>query len=1096
MMLRKKTTLIICFALVSLLAFLYTFSRTVLLRSFAQLEEQDTRQNLERGMSSLSDDLSSLDRIASDYGSWDQTVAFVQGANPSYVTTELPTQTFSNNLRVNIIIIADRSDRIVFSKAVDIGLAKDKPIPPSLTQVLRAGSPLLRHATVSSKTLGVLLLPEGPLLLVSRPILTSTNEGPIRGTFIMGRWLDAAELRHLGDINQVSLSLSWLDEPGTTGRPQEAKLSEQHPVATQPLNAQFIVGKRLVKDIYGKPTLVLSVEMPRRVYQQARASLLQFLLLFLAAGVIFGATILALLEKAVLSRVTHLSSSVNDIGAAGNLSARVPLTGTDEISNLGAAINRTLEAFEKSQKERYEHGTRLQLLVNQMPAVLWTTDTALRFSSLRGAGLDLLHLRTDQLVGLDLPAYFGQNGPSSVPIAAHRRALQGIAVTYELEWDGRTFHSHVEPLRSSDGSLTGTISIALDITERKRAEALLLGEKRLLELITQGDPLPNVLAFLARTVEEQVSEMFCSILLLDHDKKTLRLGAAPSLAETYNRAIDGIKIGPAVGSCGTAAYKNERVIVPDIAIDPLWADYCELALSHGLRACWSLPIVSTTGTVLGTFACYYSEPRSPSALEYDLVERAAHLAGIAIERKHAEQTLIHNALHDSLTALPNRVLFVDRLRREFLRAKRHPEYKFAVLFIDIDGFKTVNDSLGHAVGDQLIIEVGRRLTALLRRDDTISRLRFVDDTGSGDDTLARLGGDEFTVLLQDIKDPSDTIRAAQRIQAALAIPFTLNAQEVFISASIGVALSTPPRSTAEDLLRDADIAMYRAKALGKSRCAVFDTAMHARAVQRLKLETELRKAVDRKEFRIHYQGIVSLQTSRLIGFEALIRWQHPEMGLLGPDKFIGVAEETGLIIPVGKWVLREACEQIRYWQSQHSSYDPPLTISVNISPKQFAQPDLVSEISSVLRQTGLDPSCLNLEITESVAIADEGKAQDILSHLKALGVRLSIDDFGTGYSSLNYLRRFRVDTVKIDRSFVSNMDSKDNREIVRIIITLAASLGLDVVAEGAETAAQVNDLKKLNCKFAQGYFFSKPVDSDTINKLLGNSDEARAAVTS
>ena len=254
---------------------------------------------------------------------------------------------------------------------------------------------------------------------------------------------------------------------------------------------------------------------------------------------------------------------------------------------------------------------------------------------------------------------------------------------------------------------------------------------------------------------------------MDHDKKTLRLGAAPSLAETYNRAIDGIKIGPAVGSCGTAAYKNERVIVPDIAIDPLWADYCELALSHGLRACWSLPIVSTTGTVLGTFACYYSEPRSPSALEYDLIERAAHLAGIAIERKHAEQTLIHNALHDSLTALPNRVLFVDRLRHEFLRAKRHPEYKFAVLFIDIDGFKTVNDSLGHAVGDQLIIEVGRRLTALLRRDDTISRLRFVDDTGSGDDTLARLGGDEFTVLLQDIKDPSDTIRAAQRIQREL-----------------------------------------------------------------------------------------------------------------------------------------------------------------------------------------------------------------------------------------------------------------------------------------------------------------------------------------
>jgi predicted signal transduction protein with EAL and GGDEF domain/sensor domain CHASE-containing protein len=1092
MMLRKKITLIICLTLVGLLTFLYIFSRTVLLRSFAQLEEQDIRQNLTRGVSALSDDLSNLDRISSDYGSWDQTVAFLRGANPRYVKTEFPTQTFSNNLRVNIVVIADPSDRIVFAKAVDIALAKDMPFPPSLAQVLRAGSPLLRHEDVGSKTLGVLLLREGPLLFVSRPILTSINEGPIRGTFIMGRWLDAAELKHLGDITQLSLSLNRLDDAGTLGQAHLARLSEQDPIAIQPLNAQSIVGRCLVRDLFGKPALVLSLEMPRRIYQRGRASLLQFVLLFLAAGVIFGATILALLETTVLSRLMYLSSSVRGIGAAGDLSARVPLTGNDELSNLGAAINRTLEAFERSQEERHERGARLQLLVNQMPAVLWTTDTALRFSSLRGVGLELLQLRTDQLVGLDLPAYFGQNGPNSAPIVAHRRALRGEAVTYELEWDGRAFHSHVEPLRNAEGNLTGTISIALDITERKRAEALLLGEKRLLELITQGDSLPNVLTFLARTVEEQASEMLCSILLLDRDKKTLHHGAAPSLAETYCRAIDGIKIGPAVGSCGTAAYKKETVIVPDIATDSLWADYSELALSHGLRACWSQPIVSTSGTVLGTFAIYYCEPRSPSALELDLVERAAHLAGIAIERKQAEQTLLHNALHDSLTALPNRVLFVDRLQREFSRAKRHPEYKFAVLFIDIDGFKMINDSLGHAIGDQLIIEIGHRLKAHLRRDDTVSRLGVVDSTDFGDDTLARLGGDEFTILLQDIKDPSDTIRAAQRIQGALAMPYILSAQEVFTSASIGIALSTTPHSTPEDLLRDADIAMYRAKALGKARCEVFDTAMHARAVQRLKLETDLRKAVVRKEFRVHYQAIVHLQTSRVIGFEALIRWQHPEMGLLGPNEFIGAAEETGLIIPVGKWVLHEACQQIRCWQSQYSSSNPPLTISVNISPKQFAQPDLVDEIGSVLRQTGLDPSCLNLEITENVAIGDEERTQDILSQLKKLGVRLSIDDFGTGYSSLNYLRRFPVDTVKIDRSFVSNMDKKDNREIVRIIIVLAASLGLDVVAEGAETAAQVNDLKNLNCEFGQGYFFSKPVDSDTMKRLLGSSDKVRA----
>lgn len=855
-----------------------------------------------------------------------------------------------------------------------------------------------------------------------------------------------------------------------------------------------LVGLLVFLQVFSRTVLLRSFTQPlRQIHPQGQVSLLQFLLLFLAAGVIFGAVIVALLEKVILSRVMHLSSSVREIGAAGDLSARVSLTGNDELSNLGASIPATLEALEKSQEERHQREAQLQLIVNQMPAVLWTTDKALRFSSLRGAGLELLRLRTDQLVGIDLPSYFGQNGPNSAPITAHRRALQGEAVTYELEWDGRAFHSHVEPLRNVDGTLTGTISIALDITERKRAESLLLREKHALELITQGSSLANVLTFLARTVEEQASEMLCSILLLDRDKKTLRHGAAPSLAETYNRAIDGIEIGPAVGSCGTAAYRNETVIVTDIATDSLWTEYSELALSHGLRACWSRPIVSTIGTVLGTFAIYYCKPRSPSALELDLIERAAQLAGIAIERKQAEQTLLHNALHDSLTALPNRVLFVDRLQRELARAKRHPEYLFAVLFIDIDSFKMINDSLGHAMGDQLIVEIGRRLKTHLRRDDTVSRLGVVDDTDFGEDTLARLGGDEYTILLQDIKDPSDTIRAAQRIQEALAIPYTLDAQEVFISASIGIALSTAPHGTPEDLLRDADIAMYRAKALGKARCEVFDTAMHARAVLRLKLETDLRKAVQRKEFRVHYQAIVRLETSRVVGFEALIRWQHPEMGLVGPNEFIGVAEETGLIIPIGNWVLREACQQIRCWQSQYSSCHPPLTISVNISPKQFAQPNLVDEIASVLRTSDLNPSCLHLEITENVAIGDEARTESILSQLKDLGVRLSIDDFGTGYSSLNYLRRFPVDTVKIDRSFVSNMDTKDNREIVRTIIMLAASLGLNVIAEGAETEAQVNDLKTLNCDFGQGYFFSKPVDSDTVKKLLGSSNTPRTA---
>ena len=604
-------------------------------------------------------------------------------------------------------------------------------------------------------------------------------------------------------------------------------------------------------------------------------------------------------------------------------------------------------------------------------------------------------------------------------------------------------------------------------------------------MIAKAEPLSDVLDFLARLIENQSSGSLCSVLLLD--RGTLRHVAAPSLPRTYTSAIDGITIGPSVGSCGTAAYTAKPIIVSDVATDPLWKDYRELALSHKLQACWSVPILSTKGTVLGTTAVYYRESRTPNTLELDLIERAAHLAGIAIERKHAEQTLMHNALHDSLTNLPNRALFLDRLQHEFARAKRHPEYKFAVLFIDIDDFKVVNDSLGHAVGDDLIVQVGKRLTRFLRHDDTISR----PDAKSGDDTLARLGGDEFTVLLEDVKDPSDAIRAAQRIQTAFTAPHTLNGHDVFTSVSIGIALSTSSQSTAEDLLRDADIAMYRAKALGKARCEVFDIAMHQHAVERLNLETDLRNALDRKEFRVHYQPISSIETGQITGFEALVRWQRPGVGLVGPDKFIKAAEETGLILAIGKWVLHEACQQTRAWQSRHSSHSQ-LTISVNVSPKQFTKPNLANEILSVLEQTHLDPSYLNLELTETIAMSDVEKTGNILSELKALGVRLSIDDFGTGYSSLNYLRRFPVDTLKIDRSFVSNMDIDDNHKIVATIVMLAHSLGLRVVAEGTETADQLRQLKELQCEFAQGYFFSKPLESDKAEQLLVARRDSKA----
>jgi PAS domain S-box-containing protein len=467
------------------------------------------------------------------------------------------------------------------------------------------------------------------------------------------------------------------------------------------------------------------------------------------------------------------------------------------------------------------------------------------------------------------------------------------------------------------------------------------------------------------------------------------------------------------------------------------------------------------------------------------------------ERKRAEEMLAHNAFHDGLTDLPNRALFLDRLQHALTLSKRHPNYKFAVLLIDIDEFKIVNDSMGHSAGDELLIQLAKRLKSSVRQADTVARPRTsgVPDRPSNDDTLARLGGDEFTILLDDIRDPIEAVRVAERVQAELAAPFLVSEQEIVISASIGIAASATPHTQAEDLLRDADIAMYRAKRAGKACCEVSDPAMHANAVKRLRLETDLRKALDQREFRVYYQPIVSLKTGKIAGFEALTRWQRPE-GILAPIEFIAVAEETGLIIPMNRQLLREACQQLRSWQSEFPS-SPPLTMSVNVTSREFTQPDLASEIRKSLELTGVDPSCLQLEIIETIAMGDAEKSGHVLAQLRALGVRLSIDDFGTGYSSLSRLRRIPVDTLKIDRAFISNMDSDpENHEIVRAIIMLAHNLGLKVVAEGAETEVHVNLLKDLNCEMAQGYFFSRPADDQAMLKLLAADRTATAASAS
>jgi len=432
----------------------------------------------------------------------------------------------------------------------------------------------------------------------------------------------------------------------------------------------------------------------------------------------------------------------------------------------------------------------------------------------------------------------------------------------------------------------------------------------------------------------------------------------------------------------------------------------------------------------------------------------------------------HATFHDSLTGLPNRAMFTELLKAEIESLNRRNDHMFAVLFLDLDRFKNINDSLGHTHGDLLLVAFAERLERTLRPIDT----------------LARFGGDEFAILLSGMTDATDAVRVAQRIQEELSQPFVLDKNSAFATASIGIALSSTGYDRADDILRDADIAMYRAKENGKARYELFDHDMHARAVSRLQLESDLRQAIEQKEFCVYYQPIVSLQTGRLAGFEALVRWNHPRRGLVAPADFIPVAEETGLIVPIGEWVLNEACAQVRQWQIDSPSHRS-LSLSVNLSARQVAQPDLLQRIKEALETSKLNPHCLKLEITESVVMENAEAAAQMFKQLRSLGVQLSIDDFGTGYSSLSYLHRFPLNYLKIDRSFVMRLTTDNDNAIVRTISTLARNLGMEVIAEGIETEEQFQQLKMLGCEYGQGYLFSRPVANERVEHLLARDSK-------
>jgi diguanylate cyclase (GGDEF)-like protein len=615
-----------------------------------------------------------------------------------------------------------------------------------------------------------------------------------------------------------------------------------------------------------------------------------------------------------------------------------------------------------------------------------------------------------------------------------------------------------------EGRATGSSSdapvdaeLACGQQDLTRAQHLLDAHTRVHGLMAREAPLADVLGELVRGIESQSDGMFGSVLLLDSEGMTLEHGAAPSLPAAYMAAIDGASIGRDAGSCGSAAHSGREVFVSDIASDPRWHDYRGVALDNDLRACWSVPVLSAGGAVLGTFALYYGAPRSPTPSEVQLIRQASRLAAIAIERHRAHEQLKWLASHDTLTGLANRALLMDGLADALARCTRLPEEdvdQVAVLFCDLDRFKLVNDSMGHEAGDWMLGEVARLLAASVRPGDTV----------------ARFGGDEFVVVAEGVTS-SSAAALAERLHAALAPPLLRDhSEEHSVSATIGVALAGGGASAAE-AIRCANSALYEAKRKGLGT-GVYTAELHQRATVQLQLDSALRRAIEREELHIAYQPIVRLADDRTVAVEALLRWSHPELGAVSPADFIPAAEETGLILRLGDWVLAQAAAQARAWNGPCAE---PLRVAVNVSARQLADRTLPDRVERILAAESLDPALLVLEVTETALVDHDVLAAESLSRLHALGVRIELDDFGTGYSSFGRLRRLPIDAIKVDREFTAGLGTdRDATAIVTAMIGLAHGLGLSVTAEGVETEAQLSALRELGCTHVQGFGIARP----------------------
>jgi diguanylate cyclase (GGDEF)-like protein/PAS domain S-box-containing protein len=831
----------------------------------------------------------------------------------------------------------------------------------------------------------------------------------------------------------------------------------------------------------------------------------------------------------------------------------------------------------------------------------FTVDREWRFTFINKSAEAVLHQPRHALLQKELWGAFKETVGTDFERECRRAMNEHRSVEFEnyyAPWK-QWFEVHAQPFND------GLAVYFKDITSRHRRESFTNAQMHIMERIAAGAPLDEILVAVIDVAESHDARIRGSVLLLDAQTRRLYHGAAPKLPQEFIDAINGVEIGPAVGSCGTAAYLGQAIIVEDISSDPLWANYLDLALRCGLCACWSMPIIGSTGQVYGTFAIYSDAPRSPDLAEMELLKACSYMASVVIERERAVATLKENeqrfreqaslldkaqdaifvvtmhdeiifwnksaerlygwtkeealskserelccgnasvldavvnevlnsgewrgeltvrrkngtcfivegrstlvrddngdpqsilsihtditdrkaaqreihklAFYDSLTGLPNRQLLLDRLEHE-LMANSRSGGAGAVMFIDLDNFKVLNDTLGHDMGDLLLQQVAQRLLETIREGDTV----------------ARWGGDEFVVVvgqlgMHTIDAVGHADRIAEQIRTSLNSPYDLNKYEHHSTPSIGIALFQGHAATVEELLKHADLAMYQAKAAGRNTIQFFDPQMQAAITARAEMETNMRRSLLDGDFLLYYQPQVD-RHGQIVGAEALLRWKHPQQGVISPVQFIHLAEDTGLILPLGEWILDTACCQLAAWATRQETAH--IGLAVNVSARQFRHPNFVSQIVEAVEKHGANPRRLKLELTESLLLEDVDGTAEKMNQLRTIGIEFSLDDFGTGYSSLSYLRRLPFEQLKVDQTFVRDVQiNEEDATLIKTIITLGRNLGLKVVAEGVMTKGQFDFLDKCLCDAFQGYFFSEPLPPEDFDDLLIAETRSRA----